>query len=833
MIPEMNLPAANMDQGRYYQNGYAAMNELNALQAGRFFPQDVTDNCEARFYSDAIKGVANGLTIYSNVNENGLTVNSFTELPKIVSDYIFAKIFTINCGDPNLRAIKDAFTYENMDDFALEYDEGANAGADGKVPVARTKKINSFGIKRVMYPELRILKHITYTVGESVLYQFKYNNWRENQGFVNEERNKDYRKDYLNKENLANWMLDDLHLTLELKVLESDADYPRFADYWHDKAIAYAEEAKKASCPLNELDNIMNEFYISHFREEGVESFYAGKEKAIPEIAKEIRHKIEGELFEKWKLGDVSIVELQKVSKLLLERMNEIRTELETKAKAAKEDYDAYDMDRNDNVSEWSRLGILQRMVGVGARRYADHQGILTDYYTAKTMLTAWEFAKKLAARVFVEIGKMNEDILAFGQKINLALEETEKLVAAQRKVNKGLEDYKSAIIEVSEDEAMVEFEIDLKTDKTDMPNIARQLRETILPQEDFINFGRLANEIDIDDIKDAFDIKLSEIVKAKHDSKADSENKVLGLNILTQLQQKLKTDDEIKEFAEKIVAQSGVFLKLNNDQMKLHLRNNEGNLSPTNTASINKKAILVSIPSPDKNEGLKKFADKMVEAFRGSIKQGNAILDIIIDNKSERTDELSVMTVSYCYPMRAIDWMSTYKTRYEKFLNTGNPNTDASNAILLHSEGDGKDLPSLFALTDEEIQKRLEAETPSVAPTSPTAGPIPVTGGASTPPGMPPVNPGPGMPPLPPQPTPNISLHMAVGGQSYGPYNWDVCKQLVQNGQLTPQTIVWMEGMTAWGPAGQVQTLQPLFAPAAPPMPPATPGMPPMPPTM
>jgi hypothetical protein len=129
--------------------------------------------------------------------------------------------------------------------------------------------------------------------------------------------------------------------------------------------------------------------------------------------------------------------------------------------------------------------------------------------------------------------------------------------------------------------------------------------------------------------------------------------------------------------------------------------------------------------------------------------------------------------------------------------------------------------------------QERLKKEEATVAPTSPTAGPTPVTGGASTPPGMPPVNPGPGMPPLPPQPTPNISLHMAVGGQSYGPYNWDVCKQLVQNGQLTAQTIVWMEGMAAWGPAGQVPTLQPLFAPAAPPMPPATPGMPPMPPTM
>ena len=805
MMPEMHLPKADMDQGRYYQNGYAALAELNALQAGRWFPQDVTRSGEAKYHNDKVKGVANGLTIYSNVNENGVTVNSLKELPKIVSDYIFARIFVVNETDENLFGIKHAFRYENMDDFAYEYDEAANA-TDGKIPVARTKKIASFGIKRVMYPELRILKHITYTVGESVLYQFKYNNWRENQGFVNEERNKDYRKEYLNSDNMSKWMLDEKHLTQEVKVLESDADYPLFSDYWHDKAIGYAEEAKKADCPLNELDNIMAEFYTNHFREEGVESFYVGKAKAIPEISKEIRHNIEAELFDKWKVGDVSIVELQKVSKLLLERMGEIRTELEARIKEAKEEYEACDQDRMDNVSEWSRLGILQRMVGAGARRYADHQGILTDYYTAKTQLVALEFAKQLAAKVFVELGKMDADILAFSQKINEAIEETERLVAAQRKVNKGLEDMKGAIIEVSEDDAMTEFEVEMKIDKVDMPNISRQLRESILPQTEFFNFGRLANEISVDDIKDAFDVKLSEVVRAKHDEKADSDNKVLGLNILTQLQQKLRTDDDIKKFAHDIVSQSGAFLKLNNDQIQLHLRNNEGNLSPTNPASINKKVILVSIPSPDENAGLTKFADKLEDAIKNSFNQSTARTDIIIDRKSPRKDELCIMTVSYNFPMRAIDWMSPYKERYEQFLNTGNPNTDVTNAILLHSEGDGKALPSVFALSDEEIKAKLATDESLLGTgTNPT-----------TPPPPPPV----------PEPQINLNLFLSVAGQSYGPYNYATCKQYVQSGQLTAQSMVWMEGMPAWAPAGQVPALQALFAP-----PPAMPGHPTPPP--
>ena len=817
MIPEMNLPKSDMDQGRYYQNGYAAMNELNALQAGRWNPQDVTGAGELKLYNDRVKGVADGLTIYSNVNENGLTINSLTELPKIVSDYIFTRIFFINEEDQINGDIIRAYNFENMDDFALEYDETANPGPDGQIPVARTKKINSFGIKRVMYPELRILKHITYTVGESVLYQFKFNNWRENQGYVNEEKNKDYRKEYLNKDNLSNWMLDDTHLTLDVKILESDVDYPRFNEYWHDKAIAYAEEAKKADCPLNELDNIMGEFYLQHFREEGVEAFYRGKERAIPEMAKEIRHKIESELFEKWKLGDVSIVELQKVSKLLLERMGEIRSELDKKANDEKDNYANCDQDRTATVEDWSRLGILQRMVGKGARLYADHQNILTDYYTSKTMLVAWEFAKKLAAKVFVELGKLDADISAFGQKINDAIEETERLVTAQRKVNKGLEDMKGAIIEVSEDDTMSEFEVDIRTDKVDMPNISRQLRESILPKTEFTSFGHLANDISIDDIKDAFDVKLTEIVKTKHDEKANSDKKVLGLNILTQLQQKLKTDDDIKFFASKIVSQSGVYLKLNNDQIQLHLRNNEGNLSPTNPASINKKAILVSIPSPDDNEGLKKFADKLETAFKNSFNQSTARTTITVNRKSPRKDELSIITVSYCFPMRAIEWMAPYKQRYEQFLHTGNAATDASNAILLHSEGNGSQLPSLFAVDNaEEIAAKAaeEARQQQAAPVQTAAQPPqpPMPGGAPVP------------PPITPQPA--ISLYIAVGGQQYGPFNMDACKQMAANGQLTPQSMVWMEGMPAWAAASTVPALQALFSP------PASPSMPPLPPT-
>ncbi|MGN1264138.1 MAG: DUF4339 domain-containing protein, partial [Prevotella sp.] len=95
---------------------------------------------------------------------------------------------------------------------------------------------------------------------------------------------------------------------------------------------------------------------------------------------------------------------------------------------------------------------------------------------------------------------------------------------------------------------------------------------------------------------------------------------------------------------------------------------------------------------------------------------------------------------------------------------------------------------------------------------------------------------PPPGGMPIPPVQEPELKVHLFIGGQNYGPYTREICKQLVTNGQLTPQTMAWMEGMPAWTPAGQIPAMQSLFAPATPqmpPMPPTGPAMPPMPPTM
>jgi hypothetical protein len=77
----------------------------------------------------------------------------------------------------------------------------------------------------------------------------------------------------------------------------------------------------------------------------------------------------------------------------------------------------------------------------------------------------------------------------------------------------------------------------------------------------------------------------------------------------------------------------------------------------------------------------------------------------------------------------------------------------------------------------------------------------------------------GSGPPPLPGQ----ASYFVALDGKQSGPHPMDDLRQRAASGALTPETLVWKQGMAAWTPASQVDELSSLFAAAGPPpLPPA-----------
>ncbi|KAA5834926.1 SPFH domain-containing protein [Saccharopolyspora hirsuta] len=73
------------------------------------------------------------------------------------------------------------------------------------------------------------------------------------------------------------------------------------------------------------------------------------------------------------------------------------------------------------------------------------------------------------------------------------------------------------------------------------------------------------------------------------------------------------------------------------------------------------------------------------------------------------------------------------------------------------------------------------------------------------------------GPPPLPPQ----EQWYLGANGQQLGPFDFAALGQQVANGTLTPDTLVWKQGMPEWAAARQVPALGSLFGQLPPPLPP------------
>ena len=76
--------------------------------------------------------------------------------------------------------------------------------------------------------------------------------------------------------------------------------------------------------------------------------------------------------------------------------------------------------------------------------------------------------------------------------------------------------------------------------------------------------------------------------------------------------------------------------------------------------------------------------------------------------------------------------------------------------------------------------------------------------------------------PPPPPQPAPN--WHIAVNGQTQGPFTPEQIAGGIAAGQIRGDTLVWSAGMANWTGANQVPFFTALFQQAPPPPPPTAP---------
>ena len=182
--------------------------------------------------------------------------------------------------------------------------------------------------------------------------------------------------------------------------------------------------------------------------------------------------------------------------------------------------------------------------------------------------------------------------------------------------------------------------------------------------------------------------------VKEKHDQDCQND-KILGINILQQLQKELTNDTLIRNFASDLIQQSGTFLKLDDGQLQKALKNNDNPVAKPE--SINRKTVLISMPSDEGDDSLKKFAEKLKTALKEAFGNSTAGYTLNFDTTSERKNEITVLSIKYCFPIRAISDVAEFDRVYKNMINDPNDTLAKESRILLHSEGDGSELPELM----------------------------------------------------------------------------------------------------------------------------------------
>ncbi len=691
-IPE-HSPLPNWDKGAYHANGFAALTELNAFKVRQFVPHDVSGQFEKIQYNG--NDFFNSFFLYTNANESGITVNTKDDLPGIVSDIVYHYITLPE--DNNVRDFKDCFSTENIDPKD-EYDENA-VDADLKVPV-RSKAFKAFGIKRIINPEEEIKEYLTYNFALQALYRIKFGNWSDDLGYRDEAQPEDYRTMVFgNQPFLKSICMTDDHLMLSLPILESEKahNWKTFADDWEAIMPIIAQSAwnNNPDHALQEMARLCQDRFERKFRQNGVPGFFSIKLQSKDEHAREITNLIEKQLFEQWRSGERSLYGISRLIAVLSEyiddssiRIQKTIVERETKLS------DLSDR-KTRNEQEWGNVGLFGKLV-LGSRKdlHAKHIPLMKKIFELKTELEGLHFAKALLRDLSVLVSNLSDDISRVSERMNEAVTETKNAVSIRCREEGNVEgNYQNTVVRYYDPVAVraVTKSLCLSRESQNEQTKAalNRLAEVC---GDNASFAKMEEKVSKDIMMSVLETNCRESATQAHNDMMQGNKKgIIGKNVIDQLYEQFGSSeqaDQLKEFADQMVRSAGVFLTFDSSERDRTIPNN---VSPRPGVNCMFRTTLISIPAaPDKTK--QAFVDRLVEAFRSGI---DGTRTISFELNSPKKDEITIINLTYCFPLRAVNDVKMLKPRYDLLVNDAQQGE--INKLVLHLEGDGTQYPSLF----------------------------------------------------------------------------------------------------------------------------------------
>jgi hypothetical protein len=436
--------------------------------------------------------------VFINENENGLTVDVDKQLPGIVADFLFQKIVvTRTVSWPTLGRMENA---ENGD--------GTPESAPATNNPERSKRMLAFGIKRLAIPEQEIGEYLTYNFALQAALQLRYNNWSDSAGFVDESKNLDFHEFVNQKETQLHWALSDDHLTLSSGILPEDAANKKWKpinNEWQDVIPNFKSlvREKGRESWLDELSKLCEKRFDQDYRGVGVRSFYQSKLKAKKEHVREIRRRIEDDLFTEWKNGVKSANDVSRLLAALLQSIDDRRRLLDDKITAAKDNEESAGNRVRANNQQWAHMGLLSKVVGK-PDSLLDAQGeALQEQYIYRTRIEALQFAKQLIEELVTELTDLKSEVDKAASTIAAAVKKyTERI--AERIQDNGKRDLREQLVRFYDPQVVRAVNTTLVKDEAEQRTQTNRVRQALATRlGDHPNFTLFNQRLGVTDFID------------------------------------------------------------------------------------------------------------------------------------------------------------------------------------------------------------------------------------------------------------------------------------------------------------------------------------------
>lgn len=679
LLPDQ-YPPPNWDTGNYHANGFAALTELNALSTGAYQPIDVSNGNRLD-----LKDAFNGAYLFGNENETGYQAEVDKEMPGIVSEFLFQKIVVASkVGWRSLERMENA---ENGD--------GTPETAPGARVGERSKRFLSFGIKRIAIPEEEIKEYLSLNFARQAIQQLRHNNWQDALGYVDEARNIDAASFVRQPDILSRWQLADDNLTLSIPILSSDDPQKRWKTLtaeWESVLPTFKSMAREqdGATWLDELSKYFQKRFDESFRNAGAVSFYRTKAMAKKDMAREVRGRVERELFDDWRTGARSAAEVARLLSALQTTLNERMLAVDDTVFKLSAEVDVAREQLLANAKKWADLGLFGKLVG-GRDSLLDTHGIyLQELYVRRTRIEAWTFAKPLLSEIATEISDLKSTVDAIVSNMQDALRRVTSAIDERLK-KANVDDLTGHLIRFYDPDTVRRVTKTLSIDEAEQRTQTAKVRASLVsglgPSPNFTSF---AARLGLSELVDRIEAITEENAQIAHNTLVtEAKDRILGVSVIAKLKERYGADVQaLRGYISKLVNEAGCFMTVNPLE-----KNRAGPGIATGVPTLIEKWIVILPKAPEHAA----FVEQLRQAFRDA-QPG----DLEFIEADDRANQITMISVKNLFPLRYLGILPFLQDRYQTRV-VSNPSRFA---LELHTEGALDTYPPLFVKSGDDLRR-------------------------------------------------------------------------------------------------------------------------------